>query len=345
MAVPVAVGTSSRRLAPRAVAGVLMTGVSGAVVPVVFLSGTPYLGILTLAGIFAIVVVGLNLISGYAGLLSLGQGGVFAVGAYASAMLTTKAAWPPEAAMVIAVLAAMSVAWATSPILRLSGFYFALATLCLALIVEAVLRNSTDITGGASGITAIPHLRLFGFSFQRDLDYHLLAWAVLTGALLLTLSIDRSRTGRALRSIHLDDTAAQSFGIDTTSVKLKVWILASGFAGLAGAIYAHYVRFTSPDQFGLWPSIVLLVMMIIGGAGTIVGPAIGAVVIRVIPELSAGLDQWAPLAFGVALVIVTVAMPEGIAGRVRRLVTADDGPVLSTDTILNDVQRPARSAT
>lgn len=296
-----------------------------AAIPPIFLVKTEYFSVLTLAGIFAIAAVSLDLLLGYAGQLSLGQAALFGVSGYTTAYLTVKQGWSPEPAALVAIAATVLVALVTSPILRLKGFYFALATLSITLIAETIMRNWIDVTGGSSGFLGIPRLSLFGAEITSDTAFYVVVWAVLAIVVLLGLQLGRSRFGRALLSVHEDEVAAQAMGVPVRSVKIRIWLLAALVSGVSGVLYAHYLRFISPAQFGLLPTIMLIIMVVIGGTGTIYGAVVGAVFVRLLPVLFSGFEEYSPLVYGVAIIVFTVLFPAGIYGatrdRIRRLRT------------------------
>jgi branched-chain amino acid transport system permease protein len=283
-----------------------------------FLHGTEHFGALTVLGIFAILAVALDLLVGFTGLLSLGQTAVFGASAYTTAFLTVKLGLGPEVAIAAAVLMAFCVALLMAPILRLEGFYFVMATLIAALIGTAIMKNWTSVTGGASGFLGLQHLKLFGFQFQSPMHYHVLIWTIAMAVVVLALNIRNSRFGQALAAVREDETAAQAFGIAPTQLKIQIWLISASLSGLAGALYAHYFRYISPDQFDIHVVIMLLIMVSIGGMGSVYGALIGAACIRFFPIVFSGLEQYMPLAFGVAIVVVTLLMPGGIYGAAQK---------------------------
>lgn len=298
----------------------LIFAAASATVPFLF-DGTSYMAILTLAAIFGTVAISLDLLLGYTGLLSLGQTAPFGVAAYTAALLSTKADWPTELAAVVGVLAAVAIALVTSPILRLEGFYFALATLAIALIVESVMRNWISLTGGSSGLVGIGRFELGPLSIVSPSDHYWMAWAVMVAAAVVGLRVVTSRFGQAMTAVREDEQAARALGIAGGRIKIEIWLLAAAIAGAAGVVYAHYLRFLSPPQFGLTPSILLVVGVVIGGERSIFGPVIGVVLVRLLPEVFQSFAERSVLVYGIAIIVVTVAMPGGIFGGVQKLIT------------------------
>lgn len=281
-----------------------------------------FISILTIAAIFGIVAVSLDLVLGYAGLLSLGQTVPFGVSAYVAAVLTTTHEWPPELAAVVAIAAAVTSAAISSPVLRLDGFYFALATLALVIIFEAVTKNWISTTGGSSGFVGIGYLDIGPIHLRSPSDYFIASWLALALVTVVALNITRSRVGRGLLAIHEDWRAASALGVPTSSLKIRIWLASAGIAGVAGVLYAHYIRFLSPEQFGQTPAIVLVAAVVIGGTRTIYGAIVGVVVVRMLPAVFEAFAERSILVYGMAIIVATIAMPQGIVGvvldRLRR---------------------------
>ncbi|HLC27446.1 MAG TPA: branched-chain amino acid ABC transporter permease, partial [bacterium] len=208
----------------------------------VLLPSNYYLGIMIFIGLNALAAMGLCLLMGYAGQISLGHAAFFGLGAYTSGILSASYGLSPWLSMAIAVPATAGLAFALGvPILRLQGYYLAVATLGMGIIVYLVFMNWTSLTGGPSGLSSIPYLTLGPFTFNRDLKVYYLVWAMVFLALAGGRNIVNSRVGRALRSIHSSEIAAQAMGINTSRYKVKVFALSAGYAALAGGLYAHYL--------------------------------------------------------------------------------------------------------
>lgn len=281
--------------------------------PVLF-GDTKWFDTLVLSGIFGIAVVGLSMLSGHAGQISLGQAAIVGVGAYGSAIATTRWGLTPILGVCIAVLAALVVAAIASPVLRLKGNYLALATLAMGMLIERLLINMVDWTGGNNGIFGIPRFQVLGLSVESRTASFLVPWVVLLLALVLHVNLGRSRVGRALRAIHHDEDVARSAGVAAARYKILIWLIAAALAGIAGALYAHEIRFTSPEQFNFGQSVVLLSAVVIGGTGSLFGPVIALVLLRTIPVVSPDSDWLTPaMVSGVLMVIVMVFFPGGLA--------------------------------
>jgi branched-chain amino acid transport system permease protein len=249
-------------------------------------TGNDYvLSVLNFIGIFAIAVMGLVIVLGYAGQIVLGHAAFMGIGAYTSAILTHRVGWAPPAGVLAAGVLAAAAAWvAGKPILRLRGFYLALATMAFAIIVDSVLVGWSGLTEGPSGMVGIPPLSMAGFKIVGEWPNFLVIAVVVLVALGLTLTIERSMTGVALRALHRDEELAATLGVDVPSLKTAAFVLSAVYAGVAGAWYAHYARFISPDVFGLHASFDLLLVAMLGGVFTPYGALIGAAILKFLPE-------------------------------------------------------------
>ncbi len=306
------------------------------------------LKVFTLLGIQAIVVVGLALLFGYAGQISLGHAAFYGIGAYVSAWLVAPAPkgmglpWPvgPLAAIAVATAAGLVLA---VPTMRLKGHYLAMATLGFGEIMTVVFVEARAFTGGPDGLSGIPFPTLGGYVMRSAAENYWLVWAVLGVCMLLASNLVRSRPGRALRALHASEAAARACGVDVSRAKIAVFALSAGLAGLAGSLYAHFVGFISPSTFGLQASVLFVAMVVLGGMGSLWGALVGAalltlvqfpdVVLPGLPQQVADvLQDWQPDIYGLTLILVMLFAPRGLAGiaraigdRLRRApVTGDD---------------------
>jgi branched-chain amino acid transport system permease protein len=295
-----------------------------------FLPNEYYLNILILGAINALIALGLNLLLGYAGQISLGHAAFFGLSAYATAYATTRLGLPIPAGMGLGVALSALVAWLIGmPTLRLKGHYLAMATLGFGIIVNIVMNETVDVTGGPSGFVGIPRLALFGFSFDSDRSYYYLTAGVLALAALFSLNLIESRVGRALRAIHTSERAAQTAGVDIAGYKLFVFVLSAVFAGVAGVLYAHFLSFVAPSSFGFHFSVQLVVMVVLGGMASVWGAMAGAFFLTALPEALRGFEEVDILVYGAILVSCVMYMPMGLAGAAaglrRRLTRRKDG--------------------
>jgi len=291
-----------------------------------------YLDVLIYCGIYSVVTTGLCLLTGYAGQVSLGQAAFYGLGAYASAILTTKAGLPGGLALVLGLVVTAAAAYLIGiPILKLRGHYLAMATLAFGILMYLAFVEFRDLTGGPSGIPGIPALSLFGVRFDTDLKRYYLT----TGAALLTLVVARnvidSRIGRALRALHGSEIAAETLGVDTTRAKLQVFALSAAMASLAGSLYAHHLGLVSPPAFGFVVSVEFLVMAAVGGLASIWGAPFGAAGITILSEgirrlmpllLSGASGEHEVIAYGIILVLIMIFMPEGLVAGVGAAIRA-----------------------
>lgn len=283
----------------------------------VFLKNPYYLGVLVQAGIFSLIAMGLSLLMGYAGQISLGHAAFFGMGAYSSAILTGTYHWSPWTAILAGLFITGVVAWFIGmPSLKLKGHYLAMATLGFGVIVNIFFLAEIDLTGGPSGYTfsRIPHIKFFKWVIKTEVSSYFLVWGILLVILLLTLHIIHSRVGRALRSIHIDEEAARTMGINTAQYKVKIFILSALYASLAGSLYCHYIRFVAPGPFGLMESILLVTMVIIGGMGSIWGAISGATLLIILPEVLRVFRDYNILIYGAILLVIMLFLPGGIFG-------------------------------
>ena len=272
-------------------------------------------GILIFVGIYIILAVSLDLLIGFAGQISVGHAAFFAIGAYVSGILTARYGASPVVALIAGMALSGAVAWAIGrPVLALKEYYLAMATLALNEIVVTLIIGLQWLTGGASGLRDVPAFSVPGFTFDNHVHYYYFVWAIVVLVVASTLAVTRSPFGRTLIAIHSDETAAKTFGIDCAGYKLRVYVLSAFYASLAGSLFAHYMGFLAPDDFGVLTSINILVMLYLGGIGTIYGPALGAVFLKVLPEVTYQFQDYELLMNGIILIIVLVFMPKGLFG-------------------------------
>ncbi len=285
------------------------------------------------AGIMAIVVMGLVLLTGYGGQLSLGQGAFMMIGAYATGYLTVKLNWPSYGAMLVGVVLAAGLAFVLGRLIFvLRGLYMSMASFGLLMISLTFAREWSDITGGPSGLPGISPLSIGGFVFTSDrANYFLIAGCSLL-ALLFCLSLARSRLGRALLAIRSNEPAARACGVDVTKHKLRVFAVSAALASIAGSLYGHYLGFVNPLPFGIDATIAQLTALTAGGFLSLSGAYVGSAVVIALPlvitkiagttssQFSAGVQY---VAFGVLLIGIVHIQTNGLAARlstaVRRL--------------------------
>lgn len=290
--------------------------------------GVHHLSQLTFILIFTIAGLGFQLLLGFCGLLSLGQAGFLAIGAYACVFLENKGVSFLLALPAAAILSALAGALLGVPVLRLKGLYLAMATMSLGFIIEEVAARWTSVTGGNSGVR-VPTISVFGFSLSDDIPFYLLCLALCLTALWLAANILRSPTGRAMAAVRDSQIAAQSIGVEAARIKTIAFALSAFFTGIAGALMAHKLNYVSPEQFTLALSIELLLMTLIGGIGSLRGAVFGAAFLVAIPELLGQIETMLPgesrpalrpMAFGLLLIAVMRFEPGGINGLLEKVV-------------------------
>lgn len=260
----------------------------------------------------AVVVLGLNLLIGFAGQISLGHAGFFGIGAYASAVLPSQFGWHPLAAMLAGALAtALLAALVARPIFRLRGHYLAMATLGLGIIISIVLKNEAVYTGGPDGM-AVPPLGLFGYEISGEKEWYWLIAANLLFSVWACRNLVDSPFGRALRALHGSEVAAQVVGVDVARYKVAIFVFSAFFAAIMGSLSAHYVGFVTPNVAEFFHSIELVTMVVVGGMASIPGSVVGAVLLTALPQALATFEGWETVAFGAILMLFMILLPKGL---------------------------------
>jgi len=283
-----------------------------------------HIGVMT--GMYVLLAQSLNIMLGYCGLLSLATPAFFGMGAYASTLLTLRLGWDSSMTLACATaVGALSGVVLGVPSLRLSRHSFVIVTLSAALLLQIVASNWIGLTRGALGIADIPTARLFGIALEGKSAW-LAFMAVLSAlAVAATWLIVSSRLGRAMVAVRDNEPLAIAAGIDPLKIRLFAFACSGALAGLAGACYAHYLSFIDPGIFGFSISESLLVMVILGGAGTLWGPVAGAVIFTVLPEALSMAPEVKSLIYGVLLLLIVLFMPRGMARWFGRPLAAGAG--------------------
>lgn len=315
------VWSHSARLPPRAAAiGAALLGAACLLVPVLLPEGE-MLSALVVAVILYIALIGLDVLMGYAGQVSLGQGGFMALGGYTAAWLAVTYDVPPAAGLLAGMALVVACALLLSVVtLRLRGLYLALGTLAFGLLVESCVVGFDSITGGPSGLVGIPAFSVAGFEFDTPGRMLLLASGVAAVLAGLVSGVIASPYGRAMQAVRTDQLAAAALGIPVVRVKLAAFTFSAATAALAGGLLAFHIRFLSPEMVGTPRSFELVSMMVVGGEGTVAGPLLGALLITLLPALSASLAAYKTLVVGLLLVVFFLRLPEGLFGLLARAV-------------------------
>lgn len=277
-----------------------------------------YFDVVINIGLAAIVCVGLNLLIGYTGQISLGHAGFFALGAYASAILSGQHGWPPLLAMLAGMAGVGVLALILArPILRLKGHYLAMATLGMGAIISIILNQEVALTGGPDG-TIVPPLSLFGWTVQSEFSWYCIVAGVLLVEVWLAFNLIQSPIGRALRSIHGSEAAASATGVDVTRYKQLVFVLSAVFASLAGSLFAHHAQFLTPAEASFFKSIEFVTMVVFGGMASIYGSILGAAILGALPQFLTVLHDYEHMAFGLILMLTMIFMPQGLLPSLSR---------------------------
>jgi branched-chain amino acid transport system permease protein len=263
--------------------------------------------LLNIAMLNAIVVLGLNFATGWTGQINFGQAAFYGLGAYTTA-IATKTGLPWISTPFVAASLVLGL-----PTLRLRTYYLAMTTIGFGEIVRLIIVHWEPVTGGTSGLRAIPGITLFGFGPQGQIQHYYLLIAVLAVAVLVAARIRHSSLGRAMIATKDSEIAAEQSGVDTTRTKLLAFIMGAIYAGLAGCLYASSIRFISPDSFSGIQAVLLMTMLIVGGMGSIAGCIIGAVALTLLPEVLRFLGQWYLVLYGLGVIAVIVLAPGGLA--------------------------------
>jgi branched-chain amino acid transport system permease protein len=273
----------------------------------------------TLVAVNAVVAIGLNLLSGYTNQLSFGHAGFLAVGAYTAAILTLRApALPVPLTLLAAGLVTALVGLALGiPCLRLDGLYLAMATLAFGFVVTEAITNLDSLTHGNDGLR-VPLARLGPWLLDTDRSRYYLALAVAAAMILAALNVAATRTGRAFLAIRTSEIAAQASGINAAALKTVAFVLSAFYTGVAGGLFAFVVGFLSPDAFDVFLSVDFLVMIILGGLGSVWGSVAGAAIVTVLNDSLAGFQAYRPLVFGAIMIAGMLFAPGGLAAMTRR---------------------------
>lgn len=260
----------------------------------------------------AIICIGLNMLVGYAGQISLGHGAFAGLGAYVAVILSTTYELDPMLSIIIACIALALLAFFVSkPVLKLEGHYLAMATLAVGIIISIVLTNESQLTGGPDGM-GVGQFHILGYVFENDIQWYVLAAILLVFSIWALQNVVNSPFGRILRCIRDSETAAKAIGADVPYYKTFVFVLSVVIATIAGSLYSYYTGFISPEQSGFMRSIELVVMIVFGGLGRIYGAVFGAIIITALPQFLTSFHDYEHMIFGAIIIFVMIFMPKGI---------------------------------
>jgi branched-chain amino acid transport system permease protein len=272
--------------------------------------------------IFAMLALGLQLVLGYGGILQLGYAGFFGLGAYASALVTTRLGYPFLVGIAAGIVVAALGGAIMSPIIRLRDVYFAMASFVFGLMLELVFNQWSAVTNGPIGFRGIPAASLFGFALARPEHYYYLLLGVGLAEYLLLFRLLHSPFGTALQAMRESEVACQTSGVNTAAVKIQLILISSAIAGAAGSLLAHMNGFISPPSFGWAQSVTLLMMVVVGGVRSLPGALLGAAAIRLVLENTSVLGRQSNIVFGIVLILFMAFLSNGLAGLARQVVAA-----------------------
>jgi len=287
------------------------------------------LKVLTFVGINALIVLGLALLFGYAGQVSLGHAAFFGLGAYSSAWVTKTMGLPWLAGLAAAVIVTgVGGILLALPSLRLKGHYLAMATLAFGEIMRIAFVEAKAVTGGPDGLSGIPYASIGSFEFNTPQLNYWLVWGAVGVALWLSSNIVRGRPGRSMLALHGSELGTMASGVSITGLKVRVFTVSAVFAGIAGSLYAAAVGFVSPSTFSLHLSVILVAMAVLGGTRSLLGPLLAAAFLTLIPyadavipglsrEVMTVIQNWEADLYGLVIILVMLFLPGGIAGLMR----------------------------
>ncbi|OJH35527.1 branched-chain amino acid ABC transporter permease [Cystobacter ferrugineus] len=273
-----------------------------------------WVDVLNSVGLYALLALSLNIILGDAGLFNMGHAAFYAVGAYTTAILNTRLGLPTLWALPVSgLVAALFAALVARPVIHLRGDYLLIVTIGLGEIVRIALVNDVfGLTGGANGLFGIARPTLFGLKIRRPHEFFYLIWVFVALTVFLFHRLEQSRFGRALNYLREDPVAAEGSGVNTARYKLLAFALGAAWAGMAGNLYAAKMTIISPESFSFWESVLLFLIVILGGSGSIPGVILGAFLVVGLPELFRGFASARMLVFGLVMMVLMVFRTQGL---------------------------------
>jgi branched-chain amino acid transport system permease protein len=274
-----------------------------------------YLHVINLAGIYTLIAIGLNLLSGYTGQVSMGQAGFFALGTYVAGLLAINLHAPFWVGAIAAlVVSAACGAIIAIPAMRLSGPYLVLATVGFGEIIRLVLLNWTPVTRGAAGLTGIPLPKFFAWQCSSEPQFYYLIFSVVLLGTYIAYRLAHSKVGRTFAAIREDELAAEAMGVRVNRYKSAAFILSAVYAGMAGVLYGAFSGVASPDNFTFDDSVTFLCMSVIGGTRTIAGALVGSFMLTGLSEVLRVLQAYRLILYGGILIFTVIYMPQGLVG-------------------------------
>lgn len=284
-----------------------------------FISNNYHLNLMIQVLINIIIVVGLNFITGLTGQMNLGTAGIFSMGAYTSALLATRMGFNPWLGFLAAVgmgfLIGMGLGY---PSLRVSGVYLALTTIGFSEIVRILMTNLTSLTGGALGVSGIPAFSVLGHKFQTNKEIYYLYLFITVILIFNAYRVVNSKWGRAFLAVKDNPEAVEAGGVNIASIKILAFTLAAIYATIAGSLYSHYIGFINPSAYNLEYSINYVVMLVIGGIGSVPGNVLGAILVTLVPEFLRFMENYYWLVFSIITLLFVIFLPNGIVSLFKK---------------------------
>lgn len=277
-----------------------------------------------------LAVTGIVILTGYAGQISLGHAGFAGIGAYACALAPKYLGLHPGLAAILGAVLAGGLAWLVGrPVLRLKGYYLAVATLGLGILVSMVLANEAWLTGGPDGIQ-VPDLGLndvldaIGFDLSNAQFWYFFSGLVMILGAWIALNLHDSPTGRALRALHGSEIAARTVGVDVTRLKLRAFVISAVYASLSGSLLALQNKFVTPDVAGFMHSIEMVTMAVLGGAGSVLGAFFGAAILTTLPQVLTVFQEYEQIMLGLVMMLCMIFMRDGLLPSILRALRGKD---------------------
>jgi branched-chain amino acid transport system permease protein len=277
-----------------------------------------YISIMNFIALYSIVALGLCMLTGYGGQLSISHSAFFAIGAYTSAISSLRLGLHPIITIVLSQFLTLLIAWGIGAVvLRLKGHYLAIATLSFSIIVEVLIKEMTWLTGGLQGISSIQPISFGGFYLDSDWRFYFLIWPITMLLFLFAINLVDSRMGRVFRAIKEGEDIPPMFGANVKVYKVKLFILTSVYASLAGSLYAHFVTFISPEAASLMFAIDIIVVVAFGGFTMLWGAMIGVASLTFLNEYLTAFADYKRTTYGLSLVVIMLFFPNGLLHGVK----------------------------
>jgi branched-chain amino acid transport system permease protein len=293
----------------------------------IMLKDSIYLNTFNLIGIYAIAAIGLNLVMGFGGVVSLGHGAFFGLGAYSYAFIMKYFNLPPFMVLLLSVAIVCLIACIVGvPLLRLKGYFLALGTLGFGIIVYTFVNNASEMTGGPNGIAGVPVFSIGSFSFNSYFSSFYLIWVTVFIIYIINKNIIQSKEGRAFKAIHSDEQVAETLGIKLLNYKLKMFLISSAFTAVGGVYYAYYMSYISPSAVSLDTSINILIMTVLGGLGSLIGPIVGSVLFQFLNDFSKLYFEHGEIFIkGLLMMFIILFFSKGIGPQLEKLIGLGQG--------------------